>query len=91
MKTAIITGISGQVGSYLAQLLINNGYKVIGTVRSKTPLPVKNLEYLKISDQVIIERVDLLDRKAVSSIIIKYSPDELYNLAAQSSVALSFK
>ncbi|MDA8871749.1 GDP-mannose 4,6-dehydratase [Flavobacteriaceae bacterium] len=91
MKTAIITGISGQVGSYLAQLLISNGYKVIGTVRLQTPVPIKNLEYLKISDQVIIERVDLLDRKAVSSIILKYSPDELYNLAAQSSVALSFK
>ena len=91
MKIALITGISGQDGSYLAQLLINNGYKVIGTVRTQTPILIKNLEYLKISDQVIIERVDLLDRKAVSSIILKYSPDELYNLAAQSSVALSFK
>tara|TARA_B110000977_G_scaffold201487_1_gene296357 strand:+ start:8334 stop:9311 length:978 start_codon:yes stop_codon:yes gene_type:complete len=91
MKTAIITGISGQDGSYLAKLLLQKGYKVVGLIRDTNILPVKNLEYLKISDKVIIERVNLLDRKAVSSIIVKYSPDELYNLAAQSSVALSFK
>ena len=91
MRTALITGISGQVGSFLAQLLINKGYRVIGVVRSPTVLPVKNLEYLKISDQVIIERVDLLNKESVFSTLIKYSPDEIYNLAAQSSVATSYK
>ena len=57
MKTALITGISGQDGSYLAKLLLNKGYNVIGVVRKKKSL--KNLVYLKINNEVILEEVNL--------------------------------
>ncbi|MCW8895347.1 GDP-mannose 4,6-dehydratase [Sulfurimonas sp.] len=91
MKTAIITGISGQDGPYLAKLLLENGYKVIGTVRSYRCANTKSLEYLGIENDVLIEEVDLLDLTNVIRIIKKYNPDEIYNLAAQSSVGLSFE
>jgi len=91
MKTAIITGISGQDGSYLAKLLLKKGYRVVGLIRNTNSLPFKNLEYLKISDQIIFEKVNLLNIEAISSVISKYNPDEIYNLAAQSSVAVSYK
>lgn len=91
MKTAIITGISGQDGSYLAKLLLKKGYRVVGLIRNTNILPFKNLEYLKIGDQTIFEKVNLLNIESVSSVISKYNPDEIYNLAAQSSVAVSYK
>lgn len=90
MKTAIITGISGQDGPYLAKLLLEKGYKVIGTVRSYRCANTKNFEYLGIQNDIIIEELDLLDMANVIRIIQKYNPDEIYNLAAQSSVGLSF-
>ncbi|MBS4062392.1 MAG: GDP-mannose 4,6-dehydratase [Bacteroidetes bacterium] len=90
MKTAIITGISGQDGPYLAKLLLEKKYKVIGTVRSYRCANSKNLEYLGIQNEVLIEELDLLDMANVIKIIQKYKPDEIYNLAAQSSVGLSF-
>lgn len=91
MKTAIITGISGQDGPYLAKLLLSKNYRVIGTVRSYRFAKTKNLEYLGIHKEVIIEELDLLDMANVIRIILKYEPDEIYNLAAQSSVGLSFE
>ena len=91
MKTAIITGISGQDGSYLAKLLLQKGYKVVGLIRDTNILPFKNLEYLKIADQIIFEKVNLLNIESVSIVISKYNPDEIYNLAAQSSVAISYE
>jgi GDPmannose 4,6-dehydratase len=90
VKTAIITGISGQDGPYLAKLLLEKNYKVIGTVRSYRCANTKNFEYLGIKDNVIIEELDLLDMANLIRIIQKYKPDEIYNLAAQSSVGLSF-
>ncbi len=90
MKTAIITGISGQDGPYLAKLLLEKGYKVVGTVRSYRCANNKNFEYLGIEKEVVIEELDLLDMANVIRIIQKYKPDEIYNLAAQSSVGLSF-
>lgn len=90
MKTAIITGISGQDGPYLAKLLLEKNYKVIGTVRSYRCANTKNFEYLGIEKDVLIEELDLLDMANVIRIIQKYKPDEIYNLAAQSSVGLSF-
>jgi len=90
VKTAIITGISGQDGPYLAKLLLEKKYKVIGTVRSYRCANSKNLEYLGIQNEVLIEELDLLDMANVIKIIQKYKPDEIYNLAAQSSVGLSF-
>lgn len=91
MKTAIITGISGQDGPYLAKLLLEKGYKVVGTVRSYRCANNKNFEYLGIEKNVILEELDLLDMANVIRIIQKYKPDEIYNLAAQSSVGLSFE
>ena len=90
MKTAIITGISGQDGPYLAKLLLEKNYKVVGTVRSYRCANNKNFEYLGIEKEVILEELDLLDMANVIRIIQKYKPDEIYNLAAQSSVGLSF-
>lgn len=91
MKTAIITGISGQDGPYLAKLLLSKNYRVIGTVRSHRTASLKNLEYLGIQNEVLIEELDLLDMANVIRLINKYIPDEIYNLAAQSSVGLSFE
>ncbi len=90
MKTAIITGISGQDGPYLAKLLLEKNYKVVGTVRSYRCANSKNFEYLGIKNDVILEELDLLDMANVIRIIQKHKPDEIYNLAAQSSVGLSF-
>ncbi|MDQ5767544.1 GDP-mannose 4,6-dehydratase [Thiothrix subterranea] len=90
MKTAIITGISGQDGSYLAKLLLEKNYKVIGTIRSYRCINNKNLKYLGIEKDIILEELDLLDMANVIRIIQKYKPNEIYNLAAQSSVGLSF-
>jgi GDPmannose 4,6-dehydratase len=91
MKTAIITGISGQDGPYLAKFILEKGYKVVGTLRSYRGANTKNFEYLGIENQVFIEELDLLDMANVIRIIQKYNPDEIYNLAAQSSVGLSFE
>lgn len=91
MKTAIITEISGQDGPYLAKLLLERKYKVIGTVRSYRCVNTKNFTYLGIQSDVVMEELDLLDMANVIRIIQKYKPDEIYNLAAQSSVGLSFK
>ena len=90
MKTAIITGISGQDGPYLAKLLLEKNYKVVGTVRSYRCANSKNFEYLGIEKDVMLEELDLLDMANVIRIIQKHKPDEIYNLAAQSSVGLSF-
>jgi len=90
-KSVLITGISGQDGAYLSQLLLNNGYKVIGLVRSHSDSDLKGLHYLGIADKIKIEECDLADFSQVIKIIEQYKPDEIYNLAAQSSVSLSFK
>ena len=90
-KTAIITGISGQDGAYLAALLCKNGYTVVGFVRSYINSDLKGLAYLNIKDIVIIEECDLLDISQIIKLLYQYQPSEIYNLAAQSSVSLSFK
>lgn len=91
MKTAIITGISGQDGAYLAKLLLEKKYIVIGLVRNLKQNSLLKLRYLKIENDVILEECDLTDITFLIKIIEKYKPDEIYNLAAQSSVFLSFK
>src|ERR1700712_1165817 len=90
-KTAIITGITGQDGAYLAKLLIEKNYNVIGLTRSYTNNKKANFIYLNIFDKVKIEECDLLDFSSTIKILSKYRPDEFYNLAAQSSVGLSFE
>jgi GDPmannose 4,6-dehydratase len=91
MKTAIITGITGQDGAYLSQLLLSKGYKVIGLTRSYVSSNLKGLDYLNIRDQVIIEECDLTDISQIIQIYRKFEPTEIYNLSAQSSVSTSFK
>lgn len=90
-KIALITGVTGQDGSYLAKFLIERDYKVIGTVRSYRGANKDNFKYLKIEDEIIVEELDLLDITNIIRILKKYKPDEIYNLAAQSSVSLSFE
>ena len=85
MKTAIISGVSGQDGYYLSKLLIKKGYKVIGVLRHGMN---KNIHDL--SNQIIFENIALTDFNEVKKLIIKYTPNEFYNLAAESSVSQSF-
>ncbi len=90
MKTALITGITGQDGAYLAKLLLEKGYKVIGTVRSYRCANRNNFKYLGIDDDIMIEELELLDMANIIRLLQKHKIDEIYNLAAQSSVGLSF-
>lgn len=91
MKTALITGISGQDGAYLAKLLLDKGYQVVGTSRQSSRLCFPKLAYLGVQKRVEVIKNDLLDAKKVQSLFKKFKPDEIYNLAAQSSVDFSFK
>ena len=89
MKVAIITGITGQDGAYLAQLLLSKNYKVIGLVRVSSD-NFNGLTYLGIKNDLEIIECDLLDIDQISRILAIYKPDEVYNLAAQSSVYQSY-
>lgn len=91
MKTALICGISGQDGAYLAKLLLEKGYVVYGASREVQIASFSNLIRLCIKDQVKIESVALNDFRSVLQVLMKVKPDEIYNLAAQSSVGLSFQ
>lgn len=91
MKTAFITGISGQDGAYLSQLLVGKGYEIIGITRNNHTDNLERLRHLKIDENIIMEECDLLDISSIITLINKYKPIEIYNLAAQSSVGLSFK
>ena len=90
MKKALITGITGQDGAYLTQLLLQKGYEVVGVSRSEKP-DLSKLAYLGVADKVKIEKTDLLDSAAVKDMIIRHKPTEIYNLAGQSSVDYSFQ
>ena len=91
MKTALITGVSGQDGAYLAKLLLGKGYKVWGTSRDAQMASFRNLERLKIREDLRLESVALSDFRSVIQVLFKAQPDEIYNLAGQSSVGLSFE
>ncbi|MCR9065737.1 MAG: GDP-mannose 4,6-dehydratase [Cytophagales bacterium] len=90
MKTAIITGVTGQDGAYLSLLLLNKGYTVIGLTRSYNSINSFGLEYLKVRDKILLEECDLTDISQIIKILKKYNPIEVYNLSAQSSVSNSF-
>lgn len=90
-KKALICGISGQDGSYLAQFLLANGYQVFGTSRDAQMSAFQNLVRLGIRDQVHLESMSLIDFRSVFQVLTKIKPDEIYNLASQSSVGLSFE
>lgn len=89
-KSALICGVSGQDGAYLAQLLLSKGYKVIGTSRDAEASTFSNLDKLGIKSQVTLTSMSLNDFRSVLQVIIKYEPIEIYNLAGQTSVGLSF-
>jgi GDPmannose 4,6-dehydratase len=92
MKKAIITGVNGQDGSFLAEFLLEKGYKVIGLVRRSSMEDKKlfNVEHLLNNSNFVIENGDLTDAPSIWRIIQKYQPQEFYNLAAQSHVGASF-
>jgi len=90
VKTAIITGITGQDGAYLSQLLLEKNYRVVGLIRLDVKESRFGLEYLQILDKVILRKCNLLDINDIINIFIEFQPDEIYNLAAQSSVGISF-
>jgi GDPmannose 4,6-dehydratase len=91
MKQALICGVSGQDGAYLAQLLLEKGYAVCGTSRDAQMSSFKNLVTLGIKDRVKLESMALTDFRSVLQVLKKIKPDEIYNLAGQSSVGLSFE
>jgi len=91
VKKALICGISGQDGAYLAQLLLNKGYEVFGTSRDAQISSFLGLEELKIRGRIKLESVAVTDFRSVLQVLTKVQPDEIYNLAGQSSVGLSFE
>ena len=91
MKTALICGVSGQDGAYLAKLLLEKGYRVVGTSRDAQMANFGNLDRLSIADHVERESMVLTDFRSTLQTIAKAKPHEVYNLAGQSSVALSFQ
>ncbi len=91
MKTAIITGITGQDGAYLTQLLLQHNYTVVGVVRKANLYNKSKLEYLNVFDHIKIVACNLENAIEVNALINTYQPTEVYNLAAQSSVSQSFQ
>ncbi|HLD72427.1 MAG TPA: GDP-mannose 4,6-dehydratase [Candidatus Nanoarchaeia archaeon] len=90
MKTALITGITGQDGPYLAKLLLEKGYKVYGTYRRTSSPNFWRLQHLGILDKVTLIPADLCDMASLLEAVTVSNPDEIYNLAAQSFVGASF-
>jgi GDPmannose 4,6-dehydratase len=88
MPTAVITGITGQDGSYLAELLLEKGYKVVGIVRRSSTTPYERISHLV--DRVELVSADLLDQTSLTDVVSDYQPEEIYNLAAQSFVQTSW-
>src|SRR5216117_3932871 len=88
MPTALITGITGQDGSYLAEFLLDKGYKVVGVVRRSSTTPYERISHLV--DRVELVSADLLDQSSLTDVVEEYAPSEIYNLAAQSFVQTSW-
>ena len=87
-KVALVTGVTGQDGSYLAELLLEKGYQVYGMVRIKSDEVFERIEHLL--DKIEVVQADLLDQSSLMSVIQKTKPNEIYNLAAQSFVPSSW-
>lgn len=90
MKKALITGITGQDGSFLAELLLEKGYEVHGIVRRASVSNTERIDHLLAQDSIILHNGDLTDSLSLTRIIAQIQPDEIYNLAAQSHVHVSF-
>jgi GDPmannose 4,6-dehydratase len=96
MKKAIITGITGQDGSYLAELLLSKGYEVHGIIRRASTFNTKRIDHLYQDPhsedvRLFLHYGDLTDSSNLNRLIEKIEPDEIYNLAAQSHVKVSLK
>src|SRR5262245_63481714 len=87
-KTAFITGITGQDGSYLAELLLSEGYRVCGMVRRSSTDTFQRIDHIR--DKIELFQADLLDQTSIAGVLAETQPDEVYNLAAQSFVATSW-
>jgi GDPmannose 4,6-dehydratase len=90
-KIALITGISGQDGSYLSELLLEKGYKVHGIIRRSSSINTKRLDHIYKNPNLFLHYGDLSDSSCINKIINDIKPDEIYNLAAMSHVAVSFE
>jgi GDPmannose 4,6-dehydratase len=90
MKTALITGINGQDGSYLAELLLDKGYEVWGTIRRNSSPEYNTTRVDHVFNRINLVYADLTDMSSLVSVLQKSKPDEIYNLAAQSHVRVSF-
>lgn len=90
MKKALITGITGQDGSYLAELLLEKGYEVHGLMRRSSTEPLLRIQHLVTDGKITLHLGDLRDSEAICRVVERVSPDEVYNLAAQSDVGISF-
>ena len=88
MPTALITGITGQDGSYLAEFLLEKNYKVVGIVRRSSTTPYERISHLV--DDIELVSADLLDQTSLTDVVSDCKPDEIYNLAAQSFVQTSW-
>ena len=88
MPTALVTGVTGQDGSYLAEFLLEKGYTVIGMVRRTSTINFERIAHIQ--DKIEIVQGDLLDQMSLIEILQQYHPSEIYNLAAQSFVPTSF-
>ena len=89
MKTALITGVTGQDGSYLSELLLEKGYTVHGVVRRSSTESFERISHL--SGRIQLHQADLLDQLSIIDVIKETAPDEVYNLAAMSFVPTSWK
>lgn len=90
MKTALITGITGQDGSYLAEFLLEKGYRVHGIVRRTSTSNTTRINHILSNEFLTLHEGDMSDSLSITNIIKKTQPDEIYNLAAQSHVKVSF-
>ena len=95
MKKALITGVTGQDGSYLAEILINKGYEVHGLIRRSSTFNTSRIDHLindkTLSDKFFFHHGDMTDASSLNRILEKVEPSEIYNLAAQSHVKVSFE
>ncbi len=91
MNIALITGITGQDGSYLAELLLKKNYKIIGLIRRSSNLTRSRIDHLTSNKNLILKYGDITDYSNLLNIISDYKPNEIYNLAAQSHVHVSFE
>ena len=91
MPSALITGVTGQDGAYLSELLFKKGYTIVGLLQKSRPADLYRLEYLGVAHKIRFIEVDLLSKSEIQNVLEQEQPDEIYNLVGQSSVGHSFK